>query len=63
MAAVPVSVTGALPTTVVPVLLDSLVGPTLTASAAEADSRDDAGAGFEHAARVAARTIPAQPNR
>ena len=29
MAAVPVSVTGALPTTVVPVLLDSLVGPML----------------------------------
>ena len=63
MAAVPVPVTGALPTTVVPVLLDSLVGPLLTASAAEADSRDDGGAGFEHAARVAARTIPAQPNR
>ena len=43
MAAVPVSVTGALPITVVPVLLDSLVGPMLTASPAEADSRDDAG--------------------
>ena len=63
MVAVPVSVTGALPTTVVAVLLDSLAGPMLTASAAEADSRDAAGAGFEHAARVAARTIPAQPNR
>ena len=63
MAAVPASVTGALPTTVVPVLLDSLEGPMLTASPAEADSRDDAGAGFEHAARVAARTIPAQQNR
>ena len=63
MAAVPVSVTGALPITVVPVLLDSLVGPMRTASAAEADSRDGAGAGFEHAARVAARMIPAQRNR
>ena len=63
MAAAPVWVPGALPITVVPVLLDALVGPGLTASPAEADSRDDAGAGFEHAARVAARTIPAQPNR
>ena len=61
MAAAPVWVTGALPITVVPVLLDALVGAVLTASPAEADSRD--GAGFEHAARVAARTIPAQPSR
>jgi hypothetical protein len=38
MAAVPVPVTGALPTTVVPVLLDSLEDPMLTASTAEADS-------------------------
>ena len=63
MAAAPVWVTGALPITVVPVLLDALVGSVLTASPAEADSRDDAGAGFEQPARVAARTIPAQPSR
>ena len=63
MAAAPVWVTGALPITVVPVLLDALVGPVPTASPAEADCRDDAGAGFEHPARVAARTIPAQPSR
>ena len=63
MAAVPVSLTGAVPITVVPVLLDALAGAGLTASATEADSRDDAGAGFEHAARIAARTIPAQPSR
>ena len=63
MAGVPGSVAGALPVTVVPVLLDALVGPMLTASPAEADSCDDAGAGFEHAASVAARTIPAQPSR
>ena len=63
MAAAPVSVTGALPITVVPVLLDALVRPVLTASPVEAESRDDAGVGFEHAARVAARTIPAQLSR
>jgi hypothetical protein len=63
MAAAPVWVTGALPITCVPVLLDVLVGPVLTASLAEADSGDDAGAGFEHAVRIAARTIPAQPSR
>jgi len=64
MAAAPVSVTGALPITVVPVLLDALAGPVLTASPVEADScDDDAGAGFEHAARDSARTIPAQPSR
>ena len=63
MAAVPVLVTGAVPITVVTVLLDLFVGSMITASPPEADSRDDAGAGFEHAARVAARTIPAQPSR
>jgi len=63
MAAAPLWVPGALPITFVPALLDALAGPGLTASAAEADSRDDAGAGFEHAARIAARTIPAQPSR
>ena len=59
----PVSVTGALPTTVVPVVLEALVRPVFTASPVEAESPDDAGAGFEHAARVAARTIAAQPSR
>ena len=63
MAAAPVWVTGAVPMTVVPVSLDALVAPVLTGSPAEADSLDDAGAGFEHAARVAARTIAAQPSR
>ena len=63
MAGAPVWVTGAVPITVVPVLLDALVGSVLTASPAEADSRNGAGAGVEHAARVAARTIPAQPSR
>ena len=63
MAAVPVSVTGAMPITVVPVPLDVFEGSMITGSPAEAGSRDDAGAGFEHAARVAARTIPAQPSR
>lgn len=62
MAPVPVAVTGALPTTVVPVLLDSLAGPMVTASAAEADSCEDGGDGFEHDASIAASTIPAQPN-
>ena len=62
MAPVPVSVTGALPTTVVPVLLDSLVDPMDTPSAVETDSRDGAGAGFEHDPSIAASTIPAQPN-
>ena len=63
MAAVPVSLTGAVPMTVVPALLDALAGAVLTASPVEADSRDDAGAGFEHAARAAASRIPAQPSR
>ena len=63
MDAMPVSLTGAVPVTVVPVLLDALAGAVLTASPAEADSRDDAGAGFEHAAKVTARTIAAQPTR
>ncbi len=62
MAPVPVSVTGTRPTTVVPVLLDSLADPALAASAAEADPRDGAGAGFEHDASIAASTIPEQPN-
>ena len=62
MAAAPVWVTGALPNTVVPVLLGALAGPVLTASPAEADSCCD-GAGFEHAASVAARMSPAQPSR
>ena len=62
MAPVPVSATGTRPITVVPVLLDPLVDPALTGSAAEADSRDGAGAGFEHDASIAASTIPAQPN-
>lgn len=61
MAGVPVAVTGAVPITVVPVLLDALAGSVLTVLPAEADSRD--GAGFEHAAKVAARAIPAQPSR
>jgi hypothetical protein len=55
--------TGALPITVVPVLLDALVVGMLTALPAELDSRDDAGVGFEHAARIVARTIAAQPSR
>ena len=63
MAAAPLWAAGALPMTVVPVLLNALAGPGLTASAADGGSRDDAGAGFEHAARIAARTIPAQPSR
>lgn len=62
MADVPVAVTGTLPTTVVPVWLDSLVDHMVTASAVETDSRDGAGAGFEHDASIAASTIPAQPN-
>lgn len=61
MAAAPVWVTGALPITCVPVSLDVLAGPVLTALPAEADSVD--GAGFEHAARIAVRTIAAQPTR
>jgi hypothetical protein len=32
-------------------------------TASEAGTDCDAGAGFEHAARVAASTIPAQPSR
>jgi hypothetical protein len=63
MVAAPVWVTGALPTTVVPVLLDALVRAVLTALPAEAGSRDDAGGGFEHDARIVAKTIPAQPRR
>ena len=62
MAAAPVSVTGALPITVVPVLLDALAGPVLAVSPAEDDSRDD-DAGAEHAARDSARTSPAQLSR
>ena len=61
MAPVPLTVTGALPTTVVPVLLDSLVGRLVTASAVEADSDDGAGAGFEHDASIAASTIAEIP--
>lgn len=57
------SATGALPITCVPVLLDVLAGPVLTASPAEADSGEGAGAGFEQPARITARTIPAQPSR
>ena len=61
MAGVPVLVIGALPTTTAPGLFDALACPVLAGSPVETGSRD--GAGFEHPARVAVSTMPAQPSR
>ena len=60
MAAAPVWTTGARPVTVVPLSPETLAGVVLTASPVEAEPICDAGAGLEHAARVAARTITAR---